>query len=239
MITVIDAIIVVMLLFGAVIGFKAGVIKSAVSFIGTILIIFLSFKLKNPLSEIMYNHLPFFNFSGELAGVTVFNIIIYEGLAFLIVFAVLEVLLKVVIFASGILEKILRLTIVFGLFSKILGLIFGFIEYYCVIYVVLLILSCFSNTNSYITDSSLATNILNNTPVLTEYFKDTKSAIEEIVSLKDIYSNDKNEYNKQAIDIMIKYNVISEEQVEKLINKDKISIDGIEDVLNKYMEDIK
>jgi len=234
MITIIDAIIIVLLLLGAIIGFKAGVIKSAVSFIGTIIIIFLSFKLKNPLSELMYNHLPFFNFEGALQGVTVFNIILYEGLAFLIVFAVLEVLLKILIFASGILETILRLTIVFGMFSKILGLIFGFIEYYCVIFVALLILSSFSGTNTYVKQSSLATNILNNTPILTNYFKDTKSAIEEIVSLQETYSNDKNEYNKQALEIMIKYNVISKEQVEKLINKNKISIEGIEDVLNKY-----
>ena len=124
MVSIVDSIIIIMLLFGAVIGFKTGVIKSAVSFLGTLLIIYLAFALKNPISEFMYLHLPFFNFSGDLAGVTVLNVLIYEGLAFLICFAILEILLKVVIFASGILEKILRLTIVFGLFSKILGLIF-------------------------------------------------------------------------------------------------------------------
>ena len=124
MVSIIDAIIIILLLFGAVVGFKAGVIKSAVYFLGTLLIIFLSFQLKNPIYVFLYLHLPFFNFGGELAGVTVFNILIYEGIAFLIVFAILEVLLKVVVFASGILESLLRLTIVFGLFSKILGLFF-------------------------------------------------------------------------------------------------------------------
>lgn len=236
MVSIIDAIIIIMLLFGAVFGFKAGVIKSAVSFLGTLLIIFLAFQLKNPISEFLYMHLPFFNFNGALAGVTVFNVLIYEGIAFLIVFAILEILLKVVIIASGILESILRLTIVLGLFSKILGLFFGFIEYYVIIFAGLFMLNCFSNTAFLIKDSSLATNILNNTPILTEQFREPKAAIDEILSLSTTYKNDKDGYNTKALEILIKYNVISKEQAEKLISKKKIDIpnaQGIIDSLKK------
>lgn len=234
MVSIIDSIIIILLLLGALVGFKAGVIKSAVSFLGTLLIIFLSFKLKNPISELMYMHLPFFNFSGELAGVSVFNVLIYEGLAFLIVFAVLEVLLKIVVFASGILESILRLTIVFGLFSKILGLIFGFIEYYIIVFAGVFMLNCFSNTASLVSQSSLATNILNNTPVLTKYFEEPKKAIDEILQLSELYNDDKEAYNKSAFEILIKYNVISKEQATKLLEKDKIKISGAKDILDKY-----
>ena len=236
MVSIIDAIIIILLLFGAVFGFKAGVIKSAVSFLGTLLIIFLAFQLKNPISEFLYMHLPFFNFNGALAGVTVFNVLIYEGIAFLIVFAILEILLKVVIIASGILESILRLTIVLGLFSKILGLFFGFIEYYVIIFAGLFMLNCFSNTAFLIKDSSLATNILNNTPILTEQFREPKAAIDEILSLSTTYKNDKDGYNTKALEILIKYNVISKEQAEKLISKKKIDIpnaQGIIDSLKK------
>ena len=236
MVSIIDAIIIILLLFGAVFGFKAGVIKSAVSFLGTLLIIFLAFQLKNPISEFLYMHLPFFNFNGALAGVTVFNVLIYEGIAFLIVFAILEILLKVVIIASGILESILRLTIVLGLFSKILGLFFGFIEYYVIIFAGLFMLNCFSNTAFLIKDSSLATNILNNTPILTEQFREPKAAIDEILSLSTTYKNDKDGYNTKALEILIKYNVISQEQAEKLISKKKIDIpnaQGIIDSLKK------
>ena len=41
MINLVDAIIILVLLMGAVIGFKKGVIKSVVSFFGMILVIFL------------------------------------------------------------------------------------------------------------------------------------------------------------------------------------------------------
>lgn len=232
MVSIIDAIIIILLLFGAVFGFRAGVIKSAVSFLGTLLIIFLAFQLKNPISEFLYMHLPFFNFSGELAGVTVFNVLIYEGIAFLIVFAILEILLKVVVIAGGILESILRLTIVFGLFSKILGLFFGFIEYYVIIFAGLFMLNCFSNTAFLIKDSSLATSILNNTPILTEQFKEPKAAIDEILSLSTTYKNDKDGYNAKAFEILIKYNVISKDQAEKLISKKKIDISNAQDIID-------
>lgn len=237
MVSIIDAIIIILLLLGAIFGFKAGVIKSAVSFFGTLLIIFLAFQLKNPISEFLYLHLPFFNFGGQLAGVTAFNILIYEGIAFLIVFAILEILLKVVIFASGILESILRLTIVFGLFSKILGLFFGFIEYYVIIFAGLFMLNCFSNTTFLIKDSSLATNILNNTPILTEQFKESKAAIDEILELSNTYKNDKDGYNAKTFEILIKYNIISEEQAEKLINKKKIEIPNADSILNSQKKE--
>ncbi len=237
MVSIIDAIIIILLLFGAIFGFKAGVIKSAVSFFGTLLVIFLAFQLKNPISEFLYLHLPFFNFGGQLAGVTAFNILIYEGIAFLIVFAILEILLKVVIFASGILESILRLTIVFGLFSKILGLFFGFIEYYVIIFAGLFMLNCFSNTTFLIKDSSLATNILNNTPILTEQFKEPKAAIDEILELSNTYKNDKDGYNAKTFEILIKYNIISEKQAEKLINKKKIEIPNVDSILNSQKKE--
>ena len=189
MITIIDSITIILLIFGAVIGFKKGVIKSAVSFFGTLLVIFLAMALKDPISQFMYMHFPFFNFSGALAGVTVLNIIIYEAISFFIVFSVLEVLLKVVLFATGIIEKLLNLTIIFGLFSKILGLIFGFIEYYIIIFVALFILSNFSNLNPMIEESVVANKILMNTPILKDTIKDEEMAIREIISLKDIYKN--------------------------------------------------
>ena len=48
-----DIIIIMILLFGALIGFKRGVIKQGVITIGMILILVLSFILKNPVSSLM------------------------------------------------------------------------------------------------------------------------------------------------------------------------------------------
>src|SRR5574344_1020632 len=112
--TIIDAVFIVFLLFGAAMGFTRGFIKSAVSFIGTIVVFGLAFYLKNPVSEFLYTNLPFFSFGGALEGVSVLNIIIYELIAFLLVVTILEIILKLIVMLSGVLEKILNMTIVLG-----------------------------------------------------------------------------------------------------------------------------
>ena len=93
-------------------------------------------------------------------------------------------------------------------------------------------LNCFSNTAFLIKDSSLATNILNNTPVLTEQFKEPKAAIDEILDLSNTYKNDKEGYNAKAFEILIKYNVISKDQAQKLITRKKIDIPNADSILD-------
>lgn len=236
MVNIVDAVVLLLLLCGAVLGFKRGIIKSAVSFFGTLLVIVLAFSLKNSVSQYLYMHLPFFNFSGALEGVSVLNILVYEALAFLIVFAVLEVLLKVVIFASGIIEKILRLTIVFGLFSKVLGLVFGFIEYYLIVFVGLFVLNNFQGVNEYINDSIVANKILSGTPILHNVVDDELKAVNEVLALADIYKNDKNGYNSNALEILLKYDIISYDSAKKLMDDKKLNIDNGYEVIEKYKE---
>ena len=59
-----DIIIIMIILFGAIVGFKRGIIKQSVITVGMIFVLILSFILKNPVSSIMYEHLPFFSFGG-------------------------------------------------------------------------------------------------------------------------------------------------------------------------------
>lgn len=57
-----DIVILIALALGAIGGFKSGVIKKTANFVGIFIIIILSFYLKNYLSVIMYENLPFINF---------------------------------------------------------------------------------------------------------------------------------------------------------------------------------
>ncbi len=236
MLTIVDVIIILFLLMGAAIGFKRGVIKSATMFIGMILVIIISYYLKNPLSKLMYTVLPFFKFSGALQGVTVLNILIYEALAFIIVFLILTALLNVLIKVTGIIEKVLKFTIILGIPSKILGAIFGLLEEFIYVFVFLFLLSRLSFTAEYINQSKLANVILDKTPVISKIVEDSSESFEEIYSLKEKYKNqgDTNEYNKEALDILLKYDIITPESTRKLIEKGKIKIDGVESIIQKY-----
>ena len=136
-----DVVILVFILFGGVIGYKRGVIRELVKALGLFLIIFVSFLLKNPLSVILYENLPFFKFGGIFKGVTVLNIAFYELIAFLIVFTILSLLWKLVSLVTRIVQKIIDSTIILGLPSSILGFIIGIVEFYIITFIVLYFVS--------------------------------------------------------------------------------------------------
>ena len=116
---IIDIIIILFLILGAYIGFKQGFTKSLVSFLGILFVAIIAYFLKNPVSEFLMSFCPFFNFGGIIKGVTVLNIAVYEIIAFILVFSILMIALKVLLLATGILETILKFTIILGIPSKI------------------------------------------------------------------------------------------------------------------------
>ncbi len=236
MITIVDAIIILALLTGAVLGFKKGVIRSAAEFVGTILVLVGAYTLKNPIAKLMFTNLPFFKFSGALEGVTVLNILIYEVLAFLLVALILWGALRVVIALTGILETILKMTIVLGIPSKILGFIFGLAESFIIVFMALFCINQIALANNKTVPSILQDKILSSTPLLSNMVGEAYQSVDEIVSLAQKYEDvqDKNAYNKEALDILLKNKIITKDATQKLIDKGKLKIDGIEEVMNKY-----
>ena len=137
----VDLIIILVIILCGLIGLKRGFTKELVCFLGFFLVIILSFILKNPVSSFFYEHLPFFKFSGLFKGITSINILLYEVLAFLVVVSILLIILRVIIFATSVFEKLLKLTIILGLPSKILGCIIGLIEGIVWCFIILYIVS--------------------------------------------------------------------------------------------------
>jgi len=235
---IVDAGILLLLGLGAVTGFKNGFTKTLAKSVGFILVIVLAFILKNPLSEFLYQNLPFFDFWGFFKGVTVINILLYEILAFLIILSILSIILKIVVFATGIIEKILDMTIVLGIPSKIMGMLLGVIEYFIITFVILFVISLPIFDLDFIEDSKWRKNILNNTPILTSISKDTINVFNEFSVLKDKYkdSTSSEDFNKEALEVFLKYKVISPSSAEKLVEKGKLDFDGITTIIDKYKE---
>lgn len=231
MLSIIDAIIILFLFMGAIVGFKKGVIKSVVSFVGTILVLMLSFSLKNTLSVFLYTYFPFLN-----VGIAVLNILIYEGIAFLILFLLFSSILRIVIKISGIIETLLKFTIILGIPSKILGAIFGFLEMYVFTFVILFLLAQFNVHNSLITDSKVANFILGRTPLVSSIVNESYNAIKEVVDLNKKYTTtqDKDKLNQDGLDILLKYKVLSVENANKLVEKKKLKINNAEGIIKKY-----
>ena len=94
---VVDIVILIFLAFGALIGFKRGFTHELVSLVGIFVIIILSYILKNPVSVFFYNNLPFINFGGIFKDITVINILVYEIIAFFMIFALLTLVFNVLL----------------------------------------------------------------------------------------------------------------------------------------------
>lgn len=235
---IVDAIILLFILSGAVVGFKRGFTKQVISFLGIFVVIVLAFWLKNPVSIFFYEHLPFFKFGGVLKGVTVLNIALYELIALLILVFILTIILKVLVFASSIFERLLKFTIILGIPSKILGAIVGVVESFVWVFIILYVFSLPVFNIGMIKESKFRPGILKNTPLLSRFADNTLKVIEEFADLKEKYEQtpNANEFNKETLDLFLEYNIITVKSVDKLIEKDKLKIEGIETVLKCYRE---
>ncbi len=233
---VVDIIIIILLIFGALIGAKRGFTKQLVSCLGFIVVVILAFLLKNPVSIFLYEHLPFFSFAGIFEKVSILNILLYEAVAFLLVLFVLMIFLRLLLFATSIFEKFLTATIILGIPSKILGALLGLLESFIWIFILLYVLSLPFFNIKIIEDSSFREPILTKTPILSNFTLDNIEFINEFSDLKDKYKEkeNSNEFNLEALDLFLKYEIITVDGVEVLIEKDKIQIENIDTVLKKY-----
>ena len=226
----VDILIIIFLIFGAIVGFKRGFTRELVSLIGVFSIIILSFMLKNPISVILYKNLPFFNFGGIFKDITVLNILVYEVIAFFIVFFLLLLIFKILLRITKIFEKVLTLTIILGIPSKIIGAILGVVEAIIYSFIILYILSLPTLNIKSVKESSLANIVLEKTPILHNVCDKTLGIFNEIMELKEEYKNTDNmkEFNQKTLDLMIENKVITKENAKELQKRGKIKNVSIE-----------
>lgn len=233
-INLIDAIILLIILLGGVIGFKEGVIKKLTSVIGLIIVVILSFTLKNYLSVFFYENLPFFDLWGVFKGIQVLNILFYELLAFVIIASVLTIVYRLILGLTGIIEKVLKATVILSIPSKILGFFVGLIENYIWVYLFLFILTLPVINIKQIYDSKTAVFIMEKTPILSKYTDKTIDIYNDLYDIIDSNGEKTNEQvNEEAMDLMLKYDIITKESAKKLIDKNKVNVND-DSFLDKY-----
>lgn len=222
---VVDVIIIALLILGGVAGFKAGVIKKLTDFIGMFVVIILAFYLKNYISVIMYENLPFFNFFGLINGIDTLNILLYEVIAFLVIFIALLFVLKVVLMLTGLVEKILKATVILSIPSKLLGIVVGVIEMYVYLFLILVIVSLPIFDSSFLKDSKMNNFILNNTPVLSGVSGEIIDIYGDVYNIIENRKNKTNEQlNEEILKVLIDKKVVTKESAKKLVDKNKIHI---------------
>lgn len=237
MVSIVDAIIVLMILMGAIVGFKQGAIKIGTKFIGLFLIIIISFILKDKLMVLLYENMPFFNFFGSIKGIDAINVLLYQLISFLVIFIALMFILKVLLIVTGIVEWLLKLTIFLSIPSKILGIFVGMLEYYVYLFIALYILNMPIFGLNLVSESKLGTSMLENTPILSDLVDGTVKAYSDVwnvINNRDNLSN--KEANTYVLATLLDNKLITIESARKLVESNYIVIED-NSILDKYEED--
>lgn len=235
---ILDLIVIILIGYGAFRGWKYGCFSSIVSLIGSILVFVIAFYLKNPLSTVLYENLPFHTFGGIFKGITSVNILVYEGISYLICLIILASIISVILKITGIVDKLINLTFILALPSKLLGLVIGALQFYVFVFAGLFIMAQIPVTAEYYNKSELGKGILTKTPLLSNVTNDLYYSVSEVYDICLDYEgeDDKTQGDYEALEVLLKYDIITTESVQKLVDKGKLKIDGTDELIKKYSE---
>lgn len=210
---IISLIIIIFLIFGFLLGFKRGFTYQLVKMTGIVLVLILSFLFKDSLGLWLFEKFPIIDL-GE--GLNSINILIYQSIAFILIFFLLSIVLRLLLVLTKNFERLLKATIILGIPSKILGGILGFLEHYIYAFLILTILNL-PMFNLNLKTSGVANFILNETPIIS-----SKVDVKVIEEVKEVIDSDSDKKNEEIIDILIKNKIINEDDVYKYIKLGKI-----------------
>ncbi len=229
---VVDILVVLFIVLGAIAGAKRGLIKSLVGLIGLVAILIISFSLKTPIANFLIDKLPFLTFGGNLAGLSTINILFYNIISFVVVFIVLYCLLSIIIKITGFVDTLLKLTVIWIIPSKIGGAIIGLFESWVYVYLVLFVLLQFSITYPLVDNSNVGKFVLDHTPIVGTYLKDVKDGAFKIYKSIDEYTKDESK-TTEDLDLLILQSeinsgLITKAKANELIQTGKINLEGVQ-----------
>lgn len=236
-VSIVDVIIVLMIMMGAIVGFKNGAIKTGTKFIGLFGIIIISFILKDKLMVLLYENMPFFDFFGAIKGIDAINVLFYQLISFIVIFLAFIFVLKILLVITGLIEWFLKLTIFLSVPSKILGLFVGMLEFYVYLFIILYILNMPIFGLNLISESKVGSVMLEKTPILSDLVDGTVKAYSDVWNVVKNRENLSNmEANTYVLATLLDNKLITIESARKLVESNYINIDD-KTILDKYKDD--
>lgn len=231
---IVNTVIICVFVISLVVGYKKGFAETSSNFVISILSMILAYIFKNPVSVSMYTNLPFFNLDGMFKGVSIINVLIYELIAYLLLFLVFNVLLAFLFNLTNIAKIVFSLLVRIRIPNRLFGAIFCFLQVYLFMYFVSFIVLFFCNISNYTFLDDTLVNKIYKTPILHETLEPVYNTLSDITKLVDKYDsvNTKEEFNQESIKILLKYDVISEDNVRLLVDKKKLDIDNVDELFN-------
>ncbi len=227
--TFVDIFVIAFILIGLILGMKKGLIKSAVSFIGLLAIVILSYTFRYKIAEFLIDKMPFFEFSG-FEGLTSLNILLYNVIAFVVIFIVLYCVLNIIITVTGFIDTLLKFTVIWVIPSKIGGAIIGALEAIAFVFIILFVLASFNGTSSMIRGSKAANYVLEKTPIMGNFLYGISTGARDIYNDIEKMRNDNLEtkdINKSIMQMEISYGLITCEKAQELVDTGKVDLGDV------------
>ena len=219
---------------------KRGFVKTVVTLVGLVLVFVLAYFLKNPIADWLCLNLPFFNFTGSFKGATILNVIFYQIVAFMIMFSILMIAYHVTVRLSGIVERLLKMSFILAIPTKIGGLIVGILEGVFVSLIAIVVLSLPVLKFDLIENSAIRNYLYNVSPIVGNITGSMNESVDEILELKEKFYNEENkeDFNLGSLDVMLKHSAMKVSLAEKLVNSGKLNINPEKamNIVNKYKE---
>ena len=180
--------------------------------------------MKGYLSSILYRFCPFFEFSGSIHGITSLNLLLYEGISFLLLVFLFSSILQVIKATTHTFESFLNMTIILGIPSKILGAVVGVIQNFIFLFIFLYFLSLPMLRLDMVRNSSFSNKILNSTPFLSQVCEDTLKVIEDFENLLDKYDTepDRKQLNQETLQLFVDHDIVDVDTANHLIENGKL-----------------
>ena len=223
-----NVIVVVWLVLGLVIGFWTGFLNRTIKIVEMFVIVFLAVLLKNPVSALLYKHLPFFKFD-----IQSLNIVIYEAIAFVLLIIILVIIIKLINSLINFVESFFSFLLNLGFPSRLMGAVIGFCEGAFYLYFFVFIVLFFSTLCKMPIGNSLANKYLYNAPILNISIGPSLQSCLEITEVA-VNGEDKNEVDKKSLDILLQYKILSKENAQYLLDNKKITIKDAQTIIGRY-----
>lgn len=170
-----DFIIVVILIFGFLIGLKRGFILQLFHLLGFIIAFIVAVKYYDVLGERLALWIPYPELSSDNSWADFLQALplengFYNAIAFVIIFFVVKIILQII---ASMLDFVASLPILHSV-NKLFGAILGFVEIYLILFLILYILALtpIGGIQSWMNDSSIALFMIEHTPYLSEKVKE-------------------------------------------------------------------
>lgn len=167
----VNLIIIILLIFGFLIGLKRGFILQTFHLIGFIGSFIAAAFYYDKLAPYLSLWIPYPELSGDSTWATFLQALpletgFYNAISFAIIFFVVKIVLQII---ASMLDFVAELPFLSSI-NKILGSVLGFLEIYLILFIILFILALtpLASVQSWINDSSVALYIIENTPFLSE-----------------------------------------------------------------------